>query len=457
MTTSAPESRPGLFRSLGPAIIVASVVLGPGSILAASKNGYQYGYQTVWVLAAAGMLMFGMTVLSARLGVGFRGTLCDELAARLGRPAAVLVGVTLFLVASCFQFSNNLGVLASIEPFYDAGTSTGRGISLAVIVGFNALIISALFAFRALYQPVERLMKVLMGVMIFGFATNLLLARPDLLQIVLGLVPSLPEVPAAQAGAVAPVHWAQRLVPITALFATTFSVGGAFYQSYLVRQKGWTPKDLKQGMFDSAVGIFTLVLVTGMILVTAAAVLHGKPGLQFQTAADVAKQLEPAFGPAAKILFCLGIFAGAFSSFLVNAMIGGTILSDGLGLGGSMDARAPKLFTTMALLLGASVAVFVIATGLQPVDLIILAQSLTVLGNPILAAAIIWLSFRQDLLPGLAPIWMKLLAICGLLMVLVLAYQTATKVYGDLTKPPPTSQIDHHPAHSRLLAADRPA
>ncbi len=434
MTTPASEPRPGLLRSVGPAIIVASVVLGPGSILSASKNGYQFGYQTVWVLAAAGVLMFGMTVLSARLGVGFRGTLCDELAERLGRPAAAFVGVTLFLIASCFQFSNNLGLLASVEPFYDSTTTTGKAISLAIIVGVNGMIIAALFAFRALYQPVERMMKVLMGLMIIGFASNLFLARPDWLQVLTGLAPRIPELPPEPAGGAAPTGLANRLVPLTAMFSTTFSVGGAFYQSYLVRQKGWTPKDLKQGLFDSAAGIATLAVVTGMILVTAAAVLHGKPGLQFQTAADVAKQLEPTFGPAAKILFCMGIFAGAISSFMVNAMIGGTVLSDGLGFGGSMDARGPKVCTTLALVMGGTVGVLIVTTKFQPVDLIIFAQSLTVLGNPILAAAIIWLAFRPDLMPGLAKWWMKLLAFCGLAMVMVLAYQTALGVYAKLTE-----------------------
>ena len=37
-------------RTLGPALIVASVVLGPGSILTASQVGASFGYELVWVL-----------------------------------------------------------------------------------------------------------------------------------------------------------------------------------------------------------------------------------------------------------------------------------------------------------------------------------------------------------------------------------------------------------------------
>ena len=50
-----PESKRAfsIWRAVGPAIITASVVLGPGSILSASKIGYQHGYAMVWVLAFA--------------------------------------------------------------------------------------------------------------------------------------------------------------------------------------------------------------------------------------------------------------------------------------------------------------------------------------------------------------------------------------------------------------------
>ena len=70
----------------GPALIVAAVVLGPGSILTSSKVGCQYGYGMLSVVAMAGLLMVGATALSSRLGASLDGSLCDELAANVGRP-----------------------------------------------------------------------------------------------------------------------------------------------------------------------------------------------------------------------------------------------------------------------------------------------------------------------------------------------------------------------------------
>lgn len=428
MSESSSVPRRGILASLGPAIITASVVLGPGSILSASKIGHEYGYALAWVLCLAVGLMFGMTALSARLGVMLDGTLCDELASRAGRPIAALAGIVLFLIAACFQFSNNLGVLAAIEPFYD---SKNVWLPVTAVVGLNVVIVIALYGFKHLYQPAERLMKFLVGVMILGFAGNLLLARPNLLELLAGLVPQLPDPSTGEGAAAASAGVVDKLQPAIAMFATTFSVAAAFYQSYLVRQKGWTRSDLKQGMTDSAVGIVMLGLITMMVMTTAAAVLHNNPGVPtLSSAGDVAKQLEPAFGPGAKILFCMGIFAGAFSSFLVNAMIGGSILSDGLGLGGYLDQKWPKLFTVLGLGIGMCVALVILFTGQRPVNLIIFAQAMTVLGLPILAAAILWLATRSDLVgERWIPMWMKVIGGIGLVVTILLAGRTAFSLW----------------------------
>ncbi len=421
----SPPQRASLLRSLGPAIIVASVVLGPGSILAASKVGWQYGYSMTWVLGLASLLMVGLTAMSARLGVNLDGTLCEELASRAGRPVAVTAGVTLFLVAACFQFSNNLGVLFGLEPMLEqAGWQESQQLTIGVLLTVNLCVILAMYGLRNLYQPVERLMKLLVAVMIVGFAANLLWS---LVAVLAGQL-KFPQEPPARS------HGGDPLLPVQALIGTTFSVGGAFYQSYLVRQKGWTRANLKQGLVDSVCGISMLGLITLMIMLTAALVLYPNPNVtKLDNAADVAKQLGPLFGSGATLLFCLGIFAGAFSSFLVNAMIGGTILSDGLGLGGSMDGRWPRTFTVLALLVGMGVALSIKSVGMKTGNLIIFAQALTVIGNPLLAGAMLWLATRKDQSgERRVPTWMKTLAWIGFGVVLFLAVRTVGGIYEKL-------------------------
>jgi manganese transport protein len=277
------------------------------------------------------------------------------------------------------------------------------------------------------------------------------MARPDIAALFAGLVPQLPEgvdrvLPAWQPEVVLETGEVQegkvddRFWPVTAMVGTTFSVAGAFYQSYLVRQKGWTRSDLRQGFVDSAVGICALGLMTMMIMVTAAAVLYGKSDVQgISSVSDMALQLEPAFGRGAVALFCMGIFAGAFSSLLANAMIGGSMLSDGLGLGGYIDQRWPKFFTVLALAVGLNVAIAVKATGDEPVNMIIFAQAMTVLGFPVLAGAMLWLATRSDLSGDRwIPLWMKIFGCVALAVTVFMAARTAVvrllPVYEPLQK-----------------------
>lgn len=220
------------FRSIGPAIIVAAVVCGPGSMLLSSKTGAIYGYQMVWVLLIAAALMWSMVVLSARLGVVHEHTLLQELANRLGRPVAATVGLFLFLVVAGFQVSNNVAILAALDPFLEREGATESVLAakpwakIAVLVFLNLFVIGVIYRFGNLYKPVERLLKGIVLLVVASFAINLFLAGPSLGGILRGMLPGPPE---GGYGAFfsSPTGNANVTV-LQALIATTFSVAGAF-------------------------------------------------------------------------------------------------------------------------------------------------------------------------------------------------------------------------------------
>ena len=96
------------WRSIGPALITACVVFGPGSLLISSNVGARHGYDLVWLLIVTGVLMGTYMTMGARIGVMGGATPCQLIAARLGRVAAAVIGINLCLICSAFQFSNNL-------------------------------------------------------------------------------------------------------------------------------------------------------------------------------------------------------------------------------------------------------------------------------------------------------------------------------------------------------------
>lgn len=420
-----------LLRTLGPAIVVASVVLGPGSILASSRVGAAFGYSLLWVLVGASLLMAGMVLLSARLGLACSRTLCDELSSRLGRPVAAGIGLVVFLIVTSFQTSNNFGVLAAFEAFSPPGRPPLANVqAISLLMLLNGLALATVFGLRRLYRPIERLMLLLVLAMIAAFVGNIFLAKPDWAAVLRGLLPSVQSLTQTPSAGNAPV----ALLAVSALVGTTYSVAGAYYQAYLVREKGWTRAQVREGMIDVAAGIAVLGGISLVIMITAAAVFHSRTEpVSLDSAADIARQLQPLFGSGARLLFSLGLFAAAFSSFLMNAIIGGHILADGLGLGPAMESPLTRVFTALILVLSMLIAVVSRSTGLPIVHLILFAQALTVLGLPALAAAMLYLATRPDLRatgllppPLLAAGWIGLTV--ALLMALLTSHTVATQL-----------------------------
>jgi Mn2+/Fe2+ NRAMP family transporter len=367
---NAPATR-RWYRALGPGLITACVVIGPGSILTSSKVGAEHGYAMSWIVLASAVFMLTFIQMAARLGVVAKESPGQLLAARAGRWLAVLIGVSIFFVASAFQFGNNLGVHSAFEAYFEFDN---------IVIIFNAVAIAFLFFFKNLYRALEKLMMGFVGLMLLAFAANLLFAKPN------------------------PTEWAQGLVPnaigsldisVLGLVGTTFAIAAAYFQIYLVRQKGIKREDLPASLIDSRLGVLLMAAITLMIMGTAAAALKG---VQLGGAADVAVQLKPLFGSWGKALFCLGLFSAAYSSFIINSMVGGFVLSDGLGLGSGPEDKWPRYLTAAVLIIGMGVAMFVIKTGTKPLAAIVMAQAVTVIVAPLLAAVLLWLCNREDIM-----------------------------------------------------------
>jgi manganese transport protein len=419
-STTTPAHR-GILKHLGPGLVTACVVIGPGSILTSSKVGATDGYSRGWVVLAACFFMMVYTTLAARLGVVSGESTCDLVRRHArGVPGlAALIGLSVFFISAAFQFGNNLGVHSAFATYIDF-KELPIAAKLAPVIIFNGLSLAFLFGFKNLYRMLERLMAIFVGVMLAAFAINLCFAGPVLGDLFRGFVPGVGN--EAQNGI---------NIELLGLVGTTFVITAAFYQSYLVRFRGWTVGQLKDGLLDARVSATIMALITLMIVSTSAAVFFGKlQGSVDEKLADVsavANQLKPAFGEKGRVLFCIGLFSAAYSSFLVNSMIGGFILADGLGLGNTPEDRWPRIMTAVVLLTGMGVAMYVIITEQKPVPAIVAAQAVTVLAAPLVAGVLWWLTNKKEVMGERTNTpTINVLAGLGFALLLAIAAYTAT-------------------------------
>jgi len=399
-TENDSSQKRSLLKSLGPGLVTACVVIGPGSILTSSKVGSVEGYSKSWVVVIAVLCMMVYMTLGVKLGVVAQQSPGELTAKRAGRWLAVLVGFGVFFISAAFQFGNNLGVHSALKTYYDFDYW---------VVLINIITLAFVFGFHNLYKVVERVMSVFVAIMLLSFAMNLWFAQPNIAEFAKGLVPL------GGAGEIG--------LPLLGLVGTTFVITAAYYQAYLVRFKGWTEKDVRSGLVDARVGSAIMLLITLMIMTTAAAVLRGK---NLGDVADVANSLQPLFGEKGRLIFCIGLFSAAFSSFIVNSMIGGFILSDSLNLGSMPSDKWPRILTAAVLLIGMFVAIYVIQSGTKPVAAIVAAQAVTVVAAPLMAGVLLWLTNLPSVMGehrnGIA---LNIAAGASLVLLIMMAWYTA--------------------------------
>jgi len=413
-TEQAPESGAvetkttiPFWKQLGPGLITAAVVIGPGSITIASKVGAKMGPDLVWALALAGGFMMLFTSMAARIGVLNEVSALSLMTRHYGRWLAIACGVLSFTVAAAFQSGNYVACATALESL------TGMSVNLwMAFVGVIALIF--VFGAKKLYRSLEKVMTALVAVMLVCFVLNLTVAVPRfgialVMAVVfaagwrmknrsaamalktgsgigfLAVLATTPEL-AQFVGGLIPKMWLPEDAGLVAgMTATTFSVIAALYQSTLAQQKGWRKEQVGIATREALTGISVLICVSLMIMMTSAIVLRGE---EIKNAAELAEQLSPLMGGAGKIVFSLGFLAAAFSSTVINAMIGGGLLADGFGLGSNVNSMNNRAFTALAMAVGLGVGFYGLSNT-DPLGAIVWAQRMTILAVPLVAITLV--------------------------------------------------------------------
>lgn len=402
-TSGGGNSFSKFFKILGPGLITAALMIGPGSVTLNAKLGAMYGSQLVWSLIAAVLLMACYTEMAARIGIAGKDTFINLVKDKWGKAAGVFIGIGAFLVCSSFQAGNAIGTGIAIEAF--TGVNASVWIVVATLLGV-ALLFSSQF-----YRVLEKLMLVLVVLMLVAFLITIILVQPSISDILSGFVPKFPE---------------GSMGLVIGLIATSFSIVGALYQSYLVREKGVLRNEAKASIFESIFGIFLLGLISFLIMVTAASVLHPE-GIMVNNAIEMADILRPSFGSFAVFVFVLGLFGASYSSLIGNATIGGGLLADGLGLGHQLSSLKVKISIIAVMVFGSSIAL--IFNG-NPVNLITFAQGVTIFVVPFIAVAILFIANSKEIMGDLKnKLLSNTLGVIGLLLLIYLAFNNFKNIF----------------------------
>jgi Mn2+/Fe2+ NRAMP family transporter len=358
---STPRARRGF---AGPGWLVAAAFVGPGTVTTATLAGARFGSALIWALVFSVAMTMVLQEMAARLGLVTGQGLGEAL--RAGATIGPLRWVGPVLV---------VGAIAVGNAAYQTGNLVGGGLGVSGAVGGSprvwATIIGVLAAgllWRGSFQVLERWMTALVAVMGVAFlvtAVRVVGRVPDLLS---GLVPSVPD------GAI---------LTVVGLVGTTVVPYNLFLHASAVRASFGGREGLGAARADLVRSILAGGVVSVAIMVTAAGTLYSvaADGGTVESAADMARALEPVLGSWARVVFALGLFAAGMTS-AVTAPLAAALATAG-ALGWEVDLRSRRLRAVWAIVLG--VGLLFVLIGGSPVEMILFAQAANGILLPVVA------------------------------------------------------------------------
>jgi len=366
-------------KQFGPGLLVVAAFIGPGTVTTASVAGAETGYALLWALVFSIFATLVLQEMSARLGIVARLGLGEALRQSFDSPllrwaVIVLVVVAIGFGTAAFETGNITGAALGLETV--AGLSTRVW---ALIVGGAALALLA----TGHYKLIERVLVALVLTMSVVFILTAIIVRPDIGAILAGIfTPSLPQ---------------GSVLTLIALVGTTVVTYNFFLHSAAVQDK-WprdvpTERALTESRLDSGLSIALGGLITLAIVITAAAAFFNSE-TAIEDAGQMASQLEPLLGPAAKWFFAIGLFAAGMTSSVTAPLAAAYAVSGALGVKPDLASHRFRAIWAAIIVIGMGFAWF----GTKPVQAIVIAQAANGILLPLIAVFLLVVMNRRDLL-----------------------------------------------------------
>jgi len=365
-----------------PGIFLLGFNLGTGSVTAMAKAGAEYGMTLLWTIVASCLCTFFMINLYGRYTLVTGETALQAFKKHI-HPAVGLYFIAALTLGVAGSVMGVMGIVADISYEWSKTFIEG-GIAPIWFAGFFSALVFFIF-WNGKTEFFERSLAVIVAVMAACFLINFFILMPPPVDIIKGLLPSVPDVKETKG--------AGPLLVIASMVGTTVFSGLFIIRTTLVKEAGWTLKDDRIQRNDALFAVGMMFLISASIMAAAAGTLHAE-GLGLSKASQMIELLEPLAGPLATSLFAIGIIAAGVSSQFPNVLMLPWLLCDYNETKRDMSLPKYRIMVFLISLLGLVVPFF----GARPVLVMIVSQTFSAVILPITVACIFYLTNRKDLM-----------------------------------------------------------
>jgi manganese transport protein len=371
----------GIVALLGPAFVAAVAYVDPGNFATNFSAGAAYAYSLGWVIVTANLMAMLVQYLSAKVGVATGRDLpelCrDELPPLVSRG----LWVQAELIAMATDMAEFVGAAIGLNLLFRVPL-LAAGLITAVVA----------FAILALQQRGYRQFEVaiagLLGLVLLGFAYDLVAVHASAPAMAAGLLPRL--------------GGSGSLLLAVGIIGATVMPHVVYLHSALTKGRVSCQDDaerrqlLRVQRIDVLVALGAAGLVNlAMLFVAAALFAHAGPAaLASGGSIEVAHaELGRLVGGGAALAFAIALLASGLSSSSVGTYAGQVVMQ-------GFIARSVPLFARRAVTM--LPALIVLAAGLPPTASLVISQVVLSFGIPFALVPLVALTRRTDIMGPLA-------------------------------------------------------
>jgi manganese transport protein len=401
-----------MWSFFGPAFIASIAYMDPGNFATNIVAGSRFGYKLLWVLLWSNAMAILIQYLSAKLGIVTGQTLPQNCRKYFSRSATLWLWAAAEIGAIATDLAEFLGAALGLDLlcgplFYSHGLTPRTALLVAALI--TAVLVFAILALElAGYRWLERGIMGFVGIIGLCYGFEVFLVHPDWrLASIHALIPMLDS---SSAGSMR-----ESIYVAVGMLGATVMPHVVYLHSALVQPRlkeltgaGAPRPEARSGhrldqaratmldrflrfeLADVLVAMNGAWLInSGMVVVAACALAHvagPSPSIQ-----EAYQTLGPLFGRAAAVVFAVALLCSGLSSSTVGVMAGQVIIE------GFLNIQFPVFVRRLITIIP---ALIVIASGMDPLRILVLSQVVLSFALPFALIPLLLLTGRKDVMHG---------------------------------------------------------
>lgn len=332
-----------LLETLGPGLVTGASDDDPSGIGTYTSAGAAFGFATLWTAVVTLPLMIVVQYICAKVGMvsgmGLAGVLRENYSKKLLYPA-----VFGLIVANTINAGTDIAAIAAALNLFIPLPVTAMIVPIALII--------VVLQVWGSYRLISRIFKWL-TLTLFAYIGAAFLARPNWGEVLKATL--IPQIS----------FDGKYLLTLVAILGTTISPYLFFWEASqeveeevsmgrrtLAERKGATYAELRRAAWDTNIGMLFCNIVFYFVILASATTLHANGKTEIQSAAQAAEALKPVAGPAAALLFSVGLIGAGLLAIPVLTGSCAYAVAETFGWNCSLDAKprdARQFYVVIAL------------------------------------------------------------------------------------------------------------